>query len=346
MQDAVTQAPAEDLPPPGPESVLPQTEDWLAQAGMAADPIAPAPPPPKARGKLGLRTKGRRTVMALALAGIGVLGYLNFASKPDIPDMLGADLPSIAPEQITAALPQVEPVDPRLLGADLTVEGLPDFLAEPETLDQRMAEAAPGAQQTLEGLPLAAPAEAAPAPSQMPLSAASVSAPAPEMVTPNAAAGDAELLARLQRMELLLAQLQKQLEQQAARASVPAAAVSAPAPAPAPRPVAKAAAPAATITASTAKPSRKDRKTASANDGVAAQPAPKLSGQLVSVDMWNGQPSVVVASGLPGDRRIRVLRPGDVVNGLALRSADPVTQSATFAVPGSAGLTLYVSQGG
>lgn len=341
MQDAVTQATAEDLPLPGPESVLPQTEDWLAQAGMAADPIAPVPPSPKAKGRLGLRTKGRRAVMALALAGIGVLGYLNFAPKSDIPDMLGADLPGIAPEQITAALPQVEPVDPRLLGAELAFEGLPDFLPDAEAVDQPAAGAAPDAQETLEGLPLAAPA---PAPGQTPLSAASVSAPAPEVATPNAAAGDAELLARLQRMELLLAQLQKQLEQQAAMTSAPVAAVSAPAPAP--RPVAKAAAPAAMTTASTAKPAKKDRKTASANDGVAAQPTPKLSGQLVSVDMWNGQPSVVVASGLPGDRRIRVLRPGDVVNGLALRSADPVTQSATFAVPGSAGLTLYVSQGG
>lgn len=344
MQDAVTQATAEDLPLPGPESVLPQTEDWLAQAGMAADPIAPVPPSPKAKGRLGLRTKGRRAVMALALVGSGVLGYLSFASKPDVPDMLGANLPSIPPEQITAALPQVEPVDPRLLGAELAFEGLPDFLPEAEAVDQPAAGAAPDAQETLEGLPLAAPVAFAPAPGQTPPSTASVSAPAPEVVIPNAAAGDAELLARLQRMELLLAQLQKQLEQQTVMAPAPAAAVSAPAPTP--RPVAKTVAPAAMTTTSTAKPAKKDRKKASANDGVVAQPAPKLSGQLVSVDMWNGQPSVVVASGLPGDRRIRVLRPGHVVNGLALRSADPVTQSATFAVPGSAGLTLYVSQGG
>ncbi|ATG92744.1 hypothetical protein FRC75_07795 [Paracidovorax citrulli] len=77
-----------------------------------------------------------------------------------------------------------------------------------------------------------------------------------------------------------------------------------------------------------------------------AKPAVPLGGQLVAVDMWNGEPSVVVASGLAGDRRLRVLRPGDVVNGLALKSADPVSKSATFAAPGSAGLTLYVSQGG
>jgi hypothetical protein len=74
--------------------------------------------------------------------------------------------------------------------------------------------------------------------------------------------------------------------------------------------------------------------------------APALSGQLIAVDMWNGEPSVVVASGIPGDRRMRVLRPGDVVNGMALKSADPVSRTATFVAPGSPGLTLSVSQGG
>jgi hypothetical protein len=159
------------------------------------------------------------------------------------------------------------------------------------------------------------------------------------------------LLQRLQRMELLLAQLQKQLEQQAAAAGLSAPADAGvvgavPAARPKPSPVQKVAK--ATTPKAPAAP-KASQPVKAAPVQVAKQPnapAPKLSGQLVSVDMWNGQPSVVVASGIAGDRRVRVLRPGDVINGLALRSADPVTQSATFAVPGSAGLTLYVSQGG
>ena len=93
--------------------------------------------------------------------------------------------------------------------------------------------------------------------------------------------------------------------------------------------------------AATAQPVKQAKAPAAAQ-----APAPALGGQLVSVDMWNGEASVVISSGLPGDRRVRVLRPGDVVNGLALRSADPVTRTATFAAPGSQGLTLSVSQGG
>ncbi|KGG92163.1 hypothetical protein P368_11765 [Comamonas thiooxydans] len=121
-----------------------------------------------------------------------------------------------------------------------------------------------------------------------------------------------------------------------ARAVAPAAAQGAPVEQPSPRPAPKR----VMVKAKPATPRQ-------AAKVVAAKPAAAPAGaQLVSVDMWNGEPSVVVASGVPGDRRVRVLRPGDVVNGLSLKSADPVSRTATFVAPGSQGLTLSVSNGG
>lgn len=319
-------------------------------AGQAARPI---PRVKDQRKRLVGNRLVRRCVLGGASLGICVLAYLNFWPKSTVPDLLGTSLPSVPAEVIASALPQVEPVDPRLSDASADMLGdFSGFVSAPEA-----SSAATDLAVSLDGQPvLHTPAAGAePAASAMTVAAA---VPAPESTPPAEAphppAGpdNTELLQRLQRIELLLAQLQKQLEQQAAATAVPApdadAGVVGPVPAARPKPapvqkVAKATTPKAPAAPKASQPVK------AAPVQVAKQPtapAPKLSGQLVSVDMWNGQPSVVVASGIAGDRRVRVLRPGDVINGLALRSADPVTQSATFAVPGSAGLTLYVSQGG
>jgi Meckel syndrome type 1 protein len=77
----------------------------------------------------------------------------------------------------------------------------------------------------------------------------------------------------------------------------------------------------------------------------APAPAPTLGAQLLSVDMWGGTPSVVVTSGLPDDKRIRTLRPGDTLNGVTLQSADPATGSATFSSDGKS-FTLSTRTGG
>lgn len=324
-----------------------------AAAGQAAGQAAKSIPRVKDQRKrlVGNRLV-RRCVLGGASLGICVLAYLNFWPKSTVPDLLGTSLPSVPAEVIASALPQVEPVDPRLSDASADMLGdFSGFVPAPEP-----ASVATSLAASLDGQPVlhTPPAGAEPVASAMTVAAA---VPAPESTTPAEAphppAGpdNTELLQRLQRMELLLAQLQKQLEQQAAATvlSTPAdAGVVGPVPAARPKPapvqkVAKATTPKAPAAPKASQPVK------AAPVQVAKQPtapAPKLSGQLVSVDMWNGQPSVVVASGIAGDRRVRVLRPGDVINGLALRSADPVTQSATFAVPGSAGLTLYVSQGG
>lgn len=64
-----------------------------------------------------------------------------------------------------------------------------------------------------------------------------------------------------------------------------------------------------------------------------ARPAPaipKPSHQLLSVDMWDGRPSVVV--GVPGADagQVRVLQPGDTYNGVTLTEVDVAGQRATF----------------
>lgn len=65
-----------------------------------------------------------------------------------------------------------------------------------------------------------------------------------------------------------------------------------------------------------------------------ARPAPKPSVRLVSVDMWDGKPSVVVASTRAGDNQTLVMRPGDTVNGVTLQSASASERSASFLVNG------------
>ena len=343
-----------------PEIPWPQEPDLgveglhAAAAGKAAGQAAKPIPRVKDQRKrlLGNRLV-RRCVLGGACLGICVLAYLNFWPKTTVPDLLGTSLPSVPADVIASALPQVEPVDPRLSDASADMLGdFSGFFPAPEP-----ASAGTDLVSSLDGQPvLHTPAAGAePAASAMTVAAA---VPAPESTPPAEAPHPApgpdntELLQRLQRMELLLAQLQKQLEQQAAATALSAPAADAgvvgPVPAARPKPV-----PVQKVAKATTPKALAAPKASQHAKAVPAQiakqpsaPAPKLSGQLVSVDMWNGQPSVVVASGIAGDRRVRVLRPGDVINGLALRSADPVTQSATFAVPGSAGLTLYVSQGG
>lgn len=75
-------------------------------------------------GLLGNRVV-RRCVLGGASLGICVLAYLNFWPKTTVPDLLGTSLPSVPAEVIASALPQVEPVDPRL--SDASADMLGDF---------------------------------------------------------------------------------------------------------------------------------------------------------------------------------------------------------------------------
>ncbi|ABM33335.1 hypothetical protein Aave_2767 [Paracidovorax citrulli AAC00-1] len=275
-------------------------------------------------------------------------------------DLLGSSLPSGGLPEPTSV--EVDPAfDPRLGGPDARV---------PRTIPAAIDLGHAGGPQPAEA-PTTGPRPAASksesqqraAPTEEPVQSPSVAAPpaasAPPAKSPSSeATTTAELQEQLRTTQALVAALTKQLAdlQKAQDGHAPARpAVEAAAPAPVvatasptravaqPRPATQRAARASTRAAA-ARPAVAEAPQSPAT--AQAKPAVPLGGQLVAVDMWNGEPSVVVASGLAGDRRLRVLRPGDVVNGLALKSADPVSKSATFAAPGSAGLTLYVSQGG
>lgn len=296
--------------------------------------------------------------MAVSLAGIALLGYLQYGpSIRQVPDLLGTNLPTVGTIEPSGPDEFRAPIDPRLGGLDkLGISAL-----ETATGPDELAMAQPSQPQ--QQMPVASTAEA-------------IVGVDPTVQSPAASstAADPELAARMQRMEAMMIELSQQLarmrEQDVkARATAPAVVQAAPATAGAVAPAqssAPAAAPAATepntarptaaaprvmvkappLRAATSRPAGQQKAAASKAVPAEKTAAPALSGQLIAVDMWNGEPSVVVASGIPGDRRMRVLRPGDVVNGMALKSADPVSRTATFVAPGSPGLTLSVSQGG
>lgn len=63
---------------------------------------------------------------------------------------------------------------------------------------------------------------------------------------------------------------------------------------------------------------------------VEVKPPPVIRQQLLSVDMWDGRPSVVVGNGDPSNPQVRVLQPGDSFNGITLTGVDVAQQRATF----------------
>ena len=73
------------------------------------------------------------------------------------------------------------------------------------------------------------------------------------------------------------------------------------------------------------------------------QRAPQGQGALLAVDMWDGKPSAVIGTGIPGDRRVRVLQPGEQLAGVALVKADARRGSATFST-GTGVFTMFVDE--
>lgn len=76
----------------------------------------------------------------------------------------------------------------------------------------------------------------------------------------------------------------------------------------------------------------------------ATQPSakPDAGVQLLAVDLWAGTPSVVLGTTAPGDKRIKVMQPGDQVNGVVLKRADLAGQRAIFALRGGQEAELSV----
>ncbi|WP_294255437.1 hypothetical protein [uncultured Comamonas sp.] len=316
-----------------------------------------------------------RTVGIAGVVGLLTVGYLQYGPKrlPAL-DLLGSSLPEaglVTPQPAfdvsefdprladTSPLPLVPladaaaaPIGGAAAGdADPIPVGMqPEF--DPEAVMRQSAADA--------GVASLGDAGAVPqAVANVALQRNEAAAPAPTMaVAPTAVATatpvgvDPQVLDRMKRMEDMMLLMSQQLAAMQQANALAGKTFAAPAPAPAVAPaVAPAAAQAAPVEQPSPRPAPKrvmvKAKPATPRQVVAAKPAAAPAGaQLVSVDMWNGEPSVVVASGVPGDRRVRVLRPGDVVNGLSLKSADPVSRTATFVAPGSQGLTLSVSNGG
>ncbi|MEG2265243.1 MAG: hypothetical protein RSC68_13010, partial [Acinetobacter sp.] len=110
------QAPGTLPPVDAVDSVLPQPESWLEEATAAQQTAAAADQPGRVKKSKRAGKARNRVVMGAAAVAIGVLGYLNWTSKSDVPDLLGSELPTIPAELIASSLPQIEPVDPRLSG--------------------------------------------------------------------------------------------------------------------------------------------------------------------------------------------------------------------------------------
>lgn len=72
-----------------------------------------------------------------------------------------------------------------------------------------------------------------------------------------------------------------------------------------------------------------------------AQPAVTRQ-QLLSVDMWDGRPSVVVGNGDAKNPQVKVLQQGDTFNGITLNTVDVAGQRATF-TDGARSISLDVS---
>ena len=68
----------------------------------------------------------------------------------------------------------------------------------------------------------------------------------------------------------------------------------------------------------------------------------QMQAQLLSIDVWDGRPSVVVGTGVPGDKRVRVLQPGEQLHGVGLHSVDAAAGRATFSVGNGSLVTLDV----
>lgn len=91
-------------------------------------------------------------------------------------------------------------------------------------------------------------------------------------------------------------------------------------------------------------PSRAARQVQTSVPVETVTPEPQYNGRLLSVDMWDGKLSVVVSTGDPNDKRVRVLQPGESYNGITLREASVQNRNASFDVGGGKLVKLGVEE--
>ena len=88
-------------------------------------------------------------------------------------------------------------------------------------------------------------------------------------------------------------------------------------------------------TATTAsKPSDKSPSLASNSETRTITSAASADNELLAVDVWDGQPSAVIGTGVPGDKRVKVFKAGDRERGVGVKAVDVESQTATFNVFG------------
>ncbi|GKS92652.1 hypothetical protein [Acidovorax sp. SUPP2539] len=260
---------------------------------LADDPQAPADASARRRRPFGKATTG---ILVLLLTLIAWTAYGRWM-RSDVP---------LAPEPAQpAALAQ--PAEPAAT-ADVAQ-------ADPVSTAASLAAAPPPPASASMATASAVVPQALPEPTHPELPAIDVaptlaSMPRPGTVDAGAAAPTDAQDQRLDRLESQLARIETLLTQRTANQAPPTAAAAVPGTRQLVRPRAPAAKPAA-----------------------AAPPeAPKLAGQLLSVDIWDGRPSIVVGTGETADQRVRVLQQGDSYNGIILKSIDVAARRATFDV--------------
>ncbi|WCM90521.1 hypothetical protein [Acidovorax sp. NCPPB 3576] len=146
----------------------------------------------------------------------------------------------------------------------------------------------------------------------------SASTPRPGTVEPGAASlGTVAITGvqdqRLERLESQLARIETLLTQRPPSQAAPAV-------------------PAANAAVSATRPQVRPRVPAAKPAAAVKPEEPKIAGQLLSVDLWDGRPSIVVGTGETADQRVRVLQQGDSYNGITLKSIDVAARRATFDV--------------
>lgn len=277
-----------------------------AAHALHADQAAASPS--RAAAAPGAQKGGRSRVLLLGLAVVAALAFAGYKYTRSPGTQMAAAPGSESP--LTAGLPPVFDEPARTGPTGPALPSAPAEAAKPAAATQPQADAS----NLLGQVPTSPAAQSGAVIAPATGTGAADQAPAATGAVEPAAAGVTQALQeRVQTVETLVQELREQLARLQGQQAELAAKASAPRAAPRSRPAARpvAAAPA------TPEPA-----------------APRLAGRLLAVDSWGGVPSVIVGTGIPGDKRTRVLRPGDTYNGVALVEASRARGEATFMADG------------
>ena len=251
-------------------------------------------------------------IIALVAAGLGFVGWRFYGGETALATQATADVSS----KISLLPPIIMAVPTDANDRSVSIDLVLPSASAASSIDLTGADNA-SPLHAPEGLPEPVATTQAPSlPSAEALAAKSLAAANEERV--------AALSARLHRLETTLVEMQDRIPAKVQAVSELAKATK-------PEPVPERPKPAV---------ARTERPPAKAT-------TPTIHGnQLLAIDIWNGVPSVVVGTGLPGDKRVKVLKQGDVYNDIVLLSVNPAARTATFRLRTGRSLTLSVNEGG